>query len=158
MGFSRQEHWSGLPFLLQCMKVESETEFAQSCLTLSNPMDCSLPGSSIHRIFQATVLEWGAIKLLEDNIGKTLFDTNCSNIFLSQSLKKKERKEKLNKWNLIKPTRFCTANETINKKTTYELGENICIVTDRVKFPKYTNSSYNSISTTKKHLRNEQKT
>ena len=42
------------------MKVESESEVAQSCLTLSNPMDCS-PGSSIHGIFWATVLEWGAI-------------------------------------------------------------------------------------------------
>ena len=46
MGFSRQEHWSGLPFLLQCMKVESESEVTQSCPTLSDPMDCSLPGSS----------------------------------------------------------------------------------------------------------------
>ena len=43
------------------MKVESESEVAQSCLTLSDPMDCSLPGSSIHGIFRATVLEWGAI-------------------------------------------------------------------------------------------------
>ena len=50
----------GCHFLLQCMKVESESEVAQSCPTLSNPMDCSLPGSSIHGIFQATVLEWGA--------------------------------------------------------------------------------------------------
>ena len=40
------------------MKVKSESEVAQSCLTLSDPMDCSLPGSSIHRIFQAKVLEW----------------------------------------------------------------------------------------------------
>ena len=48
-------------FLLQCMKVKSESEVAQSCLTLSDPMDCSLPGSSIHGIFQARVLEWGAI-------------------------------------------------------------------------------------------------
>ena len=48
-------------FLLQCMKVKSESEVAQSCLTLSNPMDCSLPGSSIHGIFQTRVLEWGAI-------------------------------------------------------------------------------------------------
>ena len=61
LGFSRQEQWSGLPFPLQCMKVKSESELAQSCPTLSNPMDCSLPGSSIHGIFQATVLEWGAI-------------------------------------------------------------------------------------------------
>ena len=43
------------------MKVESESEVTQSCLTLSDPMDCSPPGSSIHGIFQATVLEWGAI-------------------------------------------------------------------------------------------------
>ena len=61
LGFSRQEHWSGLPFLLQCMKVKSESEFAQSCLTLCSPMDCSLPGSSAHGILKARVLEWGAI-------------------------------------------------------------------------------------------------
>ena len=51
----------GCHFLLQCMKVKSEIEVAQSCPTLSNPMDCSLPGSSVHGIFQARVLEWGAI-------------------------------------------------------------------------------------------------
>ena len=43
------------------MKVKSESEVAQSCLTLSDPMDCSPPGSSIRGIFQARVLEWGAI-------------------------------------------------------------------------------------------------
>ena len=43
------------------MKVKSESEVAESCLTVSDPMDCSLPGSSIHGIFQARVLEWGAI-------------------------------------------------------------------------------------------------
>jgi len=43
------------------MKVKSEREVAQSCLTLSDPVDCSLPGSSLHRIFQARVLEWGAV-------------------------------------------------------------------------------------------------
>ena len=43
------------------MKVKSESEVAQSCLTLSDPMDCSLPDSSVHGIFQARVLEWGAI-------------------------------------------------------------------------------------------------
>ena len=48
-------------FLLQCMKVKSESEVIQSCLTLSDPMDCRLPGSSVHGIFQARVLEWGAI-------------------------------------------------------------------------------------------------
>ena len=51
----------GCHFLLQCMKVKSEREVAQSCPTLSDPMDYSLPGSSIHGIFQARVLEWGAI-------------------------------------------------------------------------------------------------
>ena len=51
----------GCHFLLQCMKVKRESEVAQSCPTLSDPMDCSLLGSSIHGIFQARVLEWGAI-------------------------------------------------------------------------------------------------
>ena len=51
----------GCHFLLQCMKVESESEFAQSCPALRNPMDCSLPGSSVPGIFQARVLEWVAI-------------------------------------------------------------------------------------------------
>ena len=51
----------GCHFLLQGMKVKSESEVTQSCLTLSNPMDCSLPGSSVHGIFQARVLEWVAI-------------------------------------------------------------------------------------------------
>ena len=51
----------GCHFLLQCMKVKSESEVTQSCPTLSDPMDCSPPGSSVHGIFQARVLEWGAI-------------------------------------------------------------------------------------------------
>ena len=55
----------GCHFLLQCRKVKSESEVAQSCPTLSNPMDCSLPGSSVHGIFQARVLEWGAIAFSE---------------------------------------------------------------------------------------------
>ena len=51
----------GCHFLLLCMKVKSEHEVAQSCPTFSDPMDCSLPGSSVHGIFQARVLAWGAI-------------------------------------------------------------------------------------------------
>jgi len=47
------------------MKVKSESEVAQSCPTLCDPMDCRLPGSSVHGIFQATVLEWGAIAFSE---------------------------------------------------------------------------------------------
>ena len=50
----------GCHFLLQCREVKSESEAAQSCPTLTDPMGCSLPGSSIHGIFQARVLEWGA--------------------------------------------------------------------------------------------------
>ena len=53
-------------FLLQCMKVKSESEISQPCPTLSDPMDCSLPGSSIHGIFQARVLEWVAIAFSND--------------------------------------------------------------------------------------------
>ena len=53
----------GCHFLLQCSRVKSESEVAQSCPTLSDPMDCSLPGSSVHGIFQARTLEWGAIAI-----------------------------------------------------------------------------------------------
>ena len=69
----------GCHFLLQCMKVKSESEVTQLCPTLSDPMDCSLPGSSAHGIFQARVLEWGAIHCVDDNklwkILKELGDT-----------------------------------------------------------------------------------
>src|SRR5574340_257831 len=51
----------GCHFLLQCMKVKSESEVVRSCPTLLNPMDCSLPGSSVYGIFQARVPEWVAI-------------------------------------------------------------------------------------------------
>ena len=51
----------GCHFLLQCIKVKSESEVAQLCPTLYDPVDCSLPGSSVHGIFSARVLEWGAI-------------------------------------------------------------------------------------------------
>ena len=56
----------GCHFLLQCMKVKSESKVAQSCPTLCDPMDCSPPGSSVHGTFQARVLEWGAIALLTE--------------------------------------------------------------------------------------------
>ena len=61
LGFSRQEHWSGLPF----PSPMHESEVAQSRTTLSDPMDYSLPGSSVHGIFQARVLEWNAIAFSE---------------------------------------------------------------------------------------------
>ena len=68
----------GCRFLLQCMKVKSESEVAQSCPTLSDPMDCSLPDSSAHGIFQARVLEWGAIAFSNPKTyqrAKTRFNT-----------------------------------------------------------------------------------
>ena len=67
LGFSRQEHWSGLPF--HSLMHESESEVTQSCLTLCDPMDCSPPGSSVHGIFQARVLEWGAIAFSTPPLG-----------------------------------------------------------------------------------------
>ena len=81
----------GCHFLLQCMKVESESEIAQSCPTFSDPMDCSLPGSSIHGIFQATVLEWGAIAFSSGPItswqidGETM-ETVTDSIFLGSKI------------------------------------------------------------------------
>ena len=62
----------GCHFLLQYMKVKGESEVAQSCPTLSDPIDCSLPGSSIHRIFQARVLEWVAIAFSMTNLDSIL--------------------------------------------------------------------------------------
>ena len=85
----------GCHFLLQCMKVKSESEVAQSCLTLSDPMDCSLPGSSIHGIFQARVLEWGAIAfsanmglfLTLENLMKIFCDTVIVSIFWMRTVR-----------------------------------------------------------------------
>ena len=68
----------GCHFLLQCIKVKSESEVPQSCLTLSDPMDCSLPGSSVHGIFQARVLEWGAIAFSADELQSFLIIHCCS--------------------------------------------------------------------------------
>ena len=56
----------GCHFLLQCLQVKSESEVAQLCPTISDPMDCSLPGSSVHGTFQARVLEWGAIAFSQE--------------------------------------------------------------------------------------------
>ena len=61
LGFSRQEHWGGLPFPSPMHESENGSEVAQSFPTLIDPMDCSPPGSSVHGIFQARVLEWVAI-------------------------------------------------------------------------------------------------
>ena len=83
LGFSRQEHWSGLPFPFPMH--ESESEVAQSCPTVSDPMDCSLPGSSIHGIFQARVLEWGAIAFSSKCVYSYINNTSSLSIHLSMN-------------------------------------------------------------------------
>ena len=70
----------GCHFLLQCMKVKSGSEVAQSCPTLHDPMDYSLPGSSIHGIFQARVLEWGAIVISDIYINIYIYKIYLCNI------------------------------------------------------------------------------
>ena len=74
----------GCHFLLQCMKVKSESEVAQLCPTLSDPMDCSLRGSSVHGISQARVLEWGAIAFSEHK-GWDVTRTSGSTLFACYS-------------------------------------------------------------------------
>ena len=77
----------GYHFLLQWMKVKSESEVAQLCPTLRDPMDCSLPGSSVRGIFQARVWEWGAIA----------FSILCFSILreLKMQMKCKKKKKKI---------------------------------------------------------------
>ena len=77
LGFSRQEHWSGLPFPSPMHESEKWSEVAQLCPTLRDPVDCSLPGSSAHGISQARVLEWVAIAFSE---GKTMETTKTSGV------------------------------------------------------------------------------
>ena len=73
----------GSHFLLQCMKVKSESEVTQLCLTLSDPMDCSLTGSSIHGIFQVRVLEWDAIAFLKSCITVLTMHVLLCTVFLA---------------------------------------------------------------------------
>ena len=75
LGFSRQEYWSGLPF----PSPMHESEVAQSCPTLRDPTDCSPPGSSVHGIFQARVLEWGSIAFSDPIQESNSFFAICCN-------------------------------------------------------------------------------
>ena len=86
----------GCHFLLQCVKVKSEREIAQSCQTLHDPIDCSLPGSSIHGIFQARVLEWIAIAFPITclSIKLLLSDLLSSNLSPNQKKNTKQKKKK----------------------------------------------------------------
>ena len=72
----------GCHFLLQCKKVKSASEVTQSCPTLRDPMDCSLPGSSVHGIFQARVLEWGAIAFSTSPHTYIIKPLKCLNILI----------------------------------------------------------------------------
>ena len=76
------------------MKVKSESEVAQSCLTLSDPMDCSLTGSSVHGIFQARVLEWGAIAFSESTMQYVLKDKCTKNNSSRSRVSQKSQKGK----------------------------------------------------------------
>ena len=78
----------GCHFLLQCRKVKSESEVARSCQTLSDPMDCSLPGSSVHGIFQARVLEWVSSAFSDLLIGSMKVQLNCATPSLYQSIER----------------------------------------------------------------------
>ena len=81
----------GCHFLLQCMKLKSESEVAQSCPTLRDPMDCGLPGCSVHGIFQARVLEWGAITFSDMGAGKIQWDNSAKMISTVYPHKKRLR-------------------------------------------------------------------
>ena len=89
----------GCHFLLQCMTVKSESEVTQLCPTLRDPIDCSLPGSSVHGIFQARVLKWVAIartiiKALQRNILKLLIIQNEILKSIQENLREGRKNEK----------------------------------------------------------------
>ena len=98
------------------------------------------------------------IKLLGENIGKTFPNINSTAVFLGHS-KEVEIKAKINKWDLIKLTSFCTAKETIKEKNLHNGRKYLQIMRPtRVSFPKYENSSYNSTTTIKTQSKTGQKT
>ena len=100
----------GCHFLLQCMKVKSESEVTQSCPTPSDPMDCSPPGSSVHGIFQARVLEWGAIAFSK-KVSSSLLKQKKPELRLkknSYSKKSPLLEQQLQQTSLVKPGEFST--------------------------------------------------
>ena len=105
--FSRQEHWSGLPF--PSPMHESESEVSRSCPTLRDPMDCSLPGSSIHEIFQARALEWVAIAFSVWYItGNQKRHANEHGHVLAQE--KPDKTLKSHPWLSLRPYKWCQGN------------------------------------------------
>ena len=95
-GKHKQKAIVGCHFLLQCMKVKSESEVAQSCPTLCDPMDCSPPGSSTHGIFQARVLEWVAIAFSEKIKKERNLGIPLQKIIKSQRKRPRGRKKQRN--------------------------------------------------------------
>ena len=95
----------GCHFLLQCMKVKSQSEVAPSCPTPSDPMDCSPPGSSVHGIFQARVLEWGAIA----------FSSHLGNLKLMSAASAMRSEKKKKRIDLGKFRKFWIKLSYINK-------------------------------------------
>ena len=89
----------GCRFLLQCMKVKGESEVAQSCPTASDPMDCSPPGSSVHGIFQARVLEWSAIAFsLMPLLPSNKLPTSAPMPYKKHILKIEDKKKTRKRW------------------------------------------------------------
>ena len=106
----------GCHFLLQCMRVKSESEVPQSCPTLRDPMDCSPPGSSVHGIFQARVLEWGAIAFSVTRL----------------SCKERWEMQSLDQWPRVQPT--VDVALTKRKKSSLYIGDQLAVPT-RESFP-----------------------
>ena len=116
----------GCHYLLQCMKVKSESEVAQSCPTPSDPMDCSLPGSSAHGIFRARVLEWVAIA----------FSVECPSLpFIFYQLPYLTEKPRSNasssmKPSLMTPSKFLFGDFTVH-------GDWLTFVEEEIEFSLY---------------------
>ena len=104
----------GCHFLLQCMKVKSESEVTQSCPTLNDPMDCSLPGSSTHGIFQARVLGWCAIAFSESLKWQKVKD--------KEKTLKTARGKKKKKTSHIKANTHKAINKFLCKKIAGQIG------------------------------------
>ena len=129
----------GCHFLLQCMKVKGESEVAQSCPTLSNPMDCSLPGSSIHRIFQARVLEWGPIAF------SLVHGRRC------KRSKQKAKSEKLKAWEWHNALLLALKLEGAMREEIKELGGSWPIVSMKWGPQTYKHNELNSANNLNEH-------
>ena len=126
----------GCHFLLQFMKVKSESEVAQSCPILRDPMDCSILGSSIHGIFQARVLEWGAIAFSEATLEHwieflvlycrffsliTYFIHSINSVYMSVPISGEQRKE-------IKLKLLCQHFTSLGQKGTLRQCKKILVI------------------------------